>query len=177
MTATYSRTAGETVGGPYTISATLSPAGVLGNYDITYNTAKFTITKATLTVTADNKTKLLNAANPPLPPATRLRQGELASGVTGRRLTTTAVTNSPVGTIRSPRHRDADGAQLHVRLRQWHPERALRLGRLLQPINDTAHDLETMSKFKLGQTVPAKFDLKDVNGVAVQSVSPSSTSR
>ena len=33
VTATYSRTAGETVaGGPYTISATLSPAGVLGNY-------------------------------------------------------------------------------------------------------------------------------------------------
>ncbi len=31
MTATYSRTAGETVAGsPYTISATLSPAGVLG---------------------------------------------------------------------------------------------------------------------------------------------------
>ena len=41
VTATYSRTAGETVaGGPYTISATLSPAGVLGNYDITYNTAE-----------------------------------------------------------------------------------------------------------------------------------------
>jgi hypothetical protein len=34
----------------------------------------------------------------------------------------------------------------------------------LQPINDTAHDLTTMSKFKQGQTVPAKFDLKDVNG-------------
>ena len=43
----------------------------------------------------------------------------------------------------------------------------------LQPINDTAHDLGSMSRFKLGQTVPAKFDLKDVNGVAVlQSVSP-----
>ena len=44
----------------------------------------------------------------------------------------------------------------------------------LQPINDTAHDLVTMSKFKTGQTIPAKFDLKDANGVAVQqSVSPS----
>ena len=44
VTASYSRTAGETVaGGPYTISATLAPAGVLGNYDITYNTASFTI--------------------------------------------------------------------------------------------------------------------------------------
>ena len=44
VTATYSRTAGETVlGGPYTISAALSPATVLSNYDITYNTANFTI--------------------------------------------------------------------------------------------------------------------------------------
>ncbi len=44
VTASYSRTAGETVaGGPYTISATLSPAAVLGNYTITYNTASFTI--------------------------------------------------------------------------------------------------------------------------------------
>src|SRR5207247_7747088 len=36
VTASYSRTAGETVG-TYPISATLAPAGVLGNYDITYN--------------------------------------------------------------------------------------------------------------------------------------------
>ena len=43
----------------------------------------------------------------------------------------------------------------------------------LQPINDTAHDLVTMSKFKTGQTIPAKFDIKDVNGVIVQqTVSP-----
>ena len=49
VTATYSRTLGETVAGsPYTISATLSPAGVLGNYAITYNTAQFTITAWTL---------------------------------------------------------------------------------------------------------------------------------
>ena len=52
VTATYSRTAGETVaGGPYTISATLSPAAVLGNYAITSNTATFTIDKATAAVT------------------------------------------------------------------------------------------------------------------------------
>jgi hypothetical protein len=45
VTATYSRTLGETVAGsPYTISATLSPVDVLGNYTITYNTGKFYIT-------------------------------------------------------------------------------------------------------------------------------------
>jgi hypothetical protein len=43
VTATYSRVAGEAVG-TYTISATLSPAGVLSNYSITYNTAAFTVT-------------------------------------------------------------------------------------------------------------------------------------
>jgi hypothetical protein len=35
----------------------------------------------------------------------------------------------------------------------------------LQPINDTAHQVGLFeSKFKLGQTIPVKFDLKDVNG-------------
>src|SRR5207248_9252721 len=49
VTATYARTAGETVAGsPYTISATLSPAGVLGNYSITHHTGTFTIHKYTI---------------------------------------------------------------------------------------------------------------------------------
>ena len=48
VTATYTRVAGETVaGGPYASSATLSPVAVLGNYNVTYNTAPFTITPAT----------------------------------------------------------------------------------------------------------------------------------
>jgi hypothetical protein len=52
VTATYSRTVGEdVVGSPYTISATLAPPSVLDNYDVTYNTALFTITKASTTVT------------------------------------------------------------------------------------------------------------------------------
>ncbi len=45
VTATYSRAAGEAVG-TYTISATLSPAEVLGNYEITYNTGTLTINPA-----------------------------------------------------------------------------------------------------------------------------------
>src|SRR5439155_68407 len=54
VTASYSRTTGETVAGsPYTISATLSPAGVLGNYQIAYNTADFTINRKDATATAD----------------------------------------------------------------------------------------------------------------------------
>src|SRR5207249_2570580 len=67
VSATYSRTAGETVlGSPYTISAALSPAAVLSNYAITYDTASFTINKATLTVTAVAQTRLYGDANPAL---------------------------------------------------------------------------------------------------------------
>ena len=57
VTATYSRAAGETVG-TYTISAVPAPAEVLGNYQITYNTATFTIGKAPLTITAADKSKI-----------------------------------------------------------------------------------------------------------------------
>src|SRR5207244_1259966 len=65
VTASYSRTAGETVG-TYTISATLSPAGVLGNYNITYSTANFTINKTDPTVTTADKTRMYGTPNPTL---------------------------------------------------------------------------------------------------------------
>src|SRR5205823_5195028 len=67
VTAIYSRTTGETVAGnPYTISATLSPAGVLGNYQITYNTAEFTIDRKTASVTPDAKGKTYGDVDPAL---------------------------------------------------------------------------------------------------------------
>src|SRR5205807_2145954 len=82
VTATYSRAAGETVAGsPYTISATLSPGGVLGNYQITYNTAEFTIDKKTASVTPNAKSKTYGDADPTL---TGTLSGFLAAdGVTG----------------------------------------------------------------------------------------------
>jgi len=61
--ANYSRTAGETVAlSPYTISATLSPAGVLGNYTITYNTAGFIINKADPTLSVTNSPVTYNGS-------------------------------------------------------------------------------------------------------------------
>jgi hypothetical protein len=67
VTATYSRAAGETVlGGPYHITATLSPATVLTNYSITNAGASFTINTRPATVTADNKMKTYGDANPTL---------------------------------------------------------------------------------------------------------------
>ena len=57
--------AGETVAGsPYTISATLSPAGVLSNYNITYNTANFTITPKAASVTPNAASKTYGNADP-----------------------------------------------------------------------------------------------------------------
>lgn len=67
VTASYSRTVGETVlGGPYTISATLSPAAVLNNYSITYNTANFAITPKAASVTPAANTKVYNSVDPVL---------------------------------------------------------------------------------------------------------------
>ncbi len=58
MTAIYTREAGESVtDSPYTISAMLSPAEVLANYDITYNMAEFTIDRRSIAVRADDKSK------------------------------------------------------------------------------------------------------------------------
>ncbi len=67
VTASYSRSAGETVAGsPYAIAATLTPAGVLANYDIMYNTAGFTIAPRPATVTAGSGTKVYGTTDPAL---------------------------------------------------------------------------------------------------------------
>jgi len=65
VTATYSRPAGETVAGsPYKISATLAPAGVLGNYNISYATADFTIYKRDAIWTTNPNSKTYGNADP-----------------------------------------------------------------------------------------------------------------
>ncbi len=79
VTAAYSRAPGETVAGsPYTISAALAPAGVLANYDITYNTANFTITSRAVTVTADAQVKVFGTPDPAL--TYQITSGSLAVG-------------------------------------------------------------------------------------------------
>ncbi len=79
VVATYSRTSGESVAGsPYEISAVLSPADVLGNYNITYNTAAFTIAARNVTVTADAQTKTYGDADPTL--TYQISNGSLVNG-------------------------------------------------------------------------------------------------
>src|SRR2546425_8155637 len=67
---------------PYTtLFRSLSPAGVLGNYDITYNTASLTITKKAASGTPNAASKIYGDADPTL---TGTLTGFLASdGVTG----------------------------------------------------------------------------------------------
>jgi hypothetical protein len=58
VTATYTRAAGETVlGGPYHITATLSPSTVLSNYSVTNAGANFTINTRLATWTTDPNSK------------------------------------------------------------------------------------------------------------------------
>jgi MBG domain (YGX type) len=96
VTATYTRTAGETVAGsPYTISAVLSPAAMLGNYAITFNTALFAITPAPLVAKADDKIKIQGSPNPPL---TGTVTGIKFNDPITATYTTTADQTSPVGT-------------------------------------------------------------------------------
>jgi uncharacterized repeat protein (TIGR01451 family) len=66
VTATYARAVGETVPGPYQITATLSPTGVLSNYNITYNTASFTITPRAASATPNAASKIYGDIDPVL---------------------------------------------------------------------------------------------------------------
>jgi hypothetical protein len=65
VTATYSRAAGETVaGGPYHITATLSPTAVLSNYNLTNDGADFTINKRPATWTTNDNSKVYGEVDP-----------------------------------------------------------------------------------------------------------------
>jgi hypothetical protein len=77
VTAVYSRAAGSAAGA-YAITAALSPAGVLANYDITYNSASFTIAPRPVTVTADAQTKVAGAPDPAL--TYQVTSGSLVAG-------------------------------------------------------------------------------------------------
>ncbi len=72
---------------------------IAANYAITFVNGTMAITKANLTITADNKSRLAGVANPPLTATfTGLVNGDKASVVTGLTLTTTATAASKAGT-------------------------------------------------------------------------------
>src|SRR5439155_309569 len=83
VTATYARAPGQTVASsPYHITATLCPAGVLNNYNITNTGANFTIHPKAATWTTNPASKIYGDADPN-PLTTRSGSGFLpADGVT-----------------------------------------------------------------------------------------------
>ena len=83
VTATYSRTAGETVAAALHHQRDARAGGRAGNYDITYNTASFTITTKAASVTPNAASKTYGDADPALTGtlvgflAARRRDGDL----------------------------------------------------------------------------------------------------
>ena len=174
VTATYSRTAGETVAGsPYTISAVLSPAGVLGNYDITSNTALFTIKKRAITVTADAKSKIYGEADPAL--TYQVTTGSLAfsdafmgvlSRVAGELVGTYAIQQNTLSINNIGNYNLAYvGAQLTITT-------GFAFNGFYSPIGGSVENYtggsfaNPLRAFKLGSTVPVKFGATWLNGGA-----------
>ena len=150
------REAGKDVGSYQITKGSLSAGG---NYDLTVTPGTLTINKKAITVTADVKTKVVGAVDPAL--TYKVTSGSLESGdslsgaltrAAGETIGTYAITQ---GTLTAGGNYALTfvGSTLKI-VYGWDG--------FLQPINDTAHQTGVQqSKFKLGQTIPAKFVLKN----------------
>jgi MBG domain-containing protein/Big-like domain-containing protein len=173
---TYTTTPDATTGvGSYAVNAHLAagPGASLANYDVSLVDGTLTIVKAPLTITADDKSKVLNAANPAFTGTVAgLKNGDGITAVYG----TSATTGSPVGTyaivataIDSSPSRLGNYTVTLV-------NGALTVGyatgncagsagrTVLQPVN-----ADGTSVFKKGSTVPVKFRVCDANGASIGS--------
>ena len=93
ITGTLSRVAGENIG---TYAIEQGTLATTANYDITYTAADFTITKATLNIVADAKSKVYGSADPALTyTVTGLANGDDQSIITG---TLSRVVGENIGT-------------------------------------------------------------------------------
>ena len=92
--------AADVNGSPYTIIPSTASGTGLGNYTISYANGSFTVTKASLTISADNKTRAYNSVNPALTyTITGFANSETEAVIDALPLTsTTALQDSPVGT-------------------------------------------------------------------------------
>ena len=101
-TFTYAPAAGAVLhaGNNQTLAVTFSPSDTTNYITPPQKTVTINVSKATLTITADNKGKIVGDPNPPLTfTPTGFVNGDSASVLTGTpSLSTTATTGSPVGT-------------------------------------------------------------------------------
>jgi hypothetical protein len=172
--ATTATPASSVGGSPYAITCALGTLAA-GNYSFHFNNGQLTVTKATLTVMADNKSKTLGAANPAFTVSySGFRNGENlgTSGLTGSpSLTTTATTSSPIGSYQITAAIGTVAAgNYSFSLVNGILTILYGTNGFLQPINDTAHTQAQMSVFKAGSTVPVKFQLLNSSGAVVQAL-------
>ena len=155
--------------GSYPIEVTL---GTNPNYAITVVNGNLTIGKRTLTVTPDGgKTKILGEVFTAFTGTVFGLQGTDAGTATYASLGAPAAALVGSYDITST-FAFTSGVQSNYDVQLNTAVKGLvvlyRWDGFLQPINDTAHDLGPMSKFKAGQTIPAKFVLKNAAGAVVQ---------
>jgi hypothetical protein len=169
------RASGQTVaGGPYAINKGTLAAN--SNYTLLFTGANLTITKAPLTVTADNKAMLLNGTVPALTATLtgfQFSETLASSGVAGAASCTTSDGKTPgvfdiactVGTLQASNY--SFGPFVNGTLTVNYALAGTTCNgdaghTILQPVN-----ADGTSVFKQGSTVPAKFRVCDAKGVSV----------
>lgn len=166
LTSSGTPSAATAAGSPYVIIPTAAVGTGLGNYNISYVNGALTVTPALLTITGNNATKILNAANPTLNwTASGFVNSENTSVLTANpTCTTTAITTSPVGgypiTCTGASAANYTFAYVPGMLKVLY---ATAIGHVIQPpIN-----ADGTSVYNQGRTVPAKFSVYDANGVSI----------
>ncbi|HET9836971.1 MAG TPA: MBG domain-containing protein [Candidatus Angelobacter sp.] len=174
ITATYATAATQASPvGTYAIVPTLvDPDSKLGNYTVTSTNGVLTINPAPLTILANDATKILNAPNPSFTASYKgFVLGETPAVLSGvLSCTTTALTNSPVGSYPITCSGQSSTnysitylpGTLHIifapgGLVDGEPSHVV-----LSPVA-----ADGSSVFKAGRTVPIKFRVGDVNGNSI----------
>ncbi|MGI8830078.1 MAG: S8 family serine peptidase [Candidatus Limnocylindria bacterium] len=174
VTLTSDGAAAAAAAGLYDVTPSAATGTGLGNYTITYTDGELDVEKKALTVTANDKSMSLNGLVPALDATITgfvNGQGLSTSGVTGDpTLSTTATSSSAVGTYPIT---VSIGSLAAANYAFTFVNGTMRVqfawGGFLQPINDTAHETGlNQSKFKLGQTIPVRFNIKNAAGTIVQ---------
>jgi hypothetical protein len=136
-----------------------------------YVSGAFTVTPKALTITASSPADIIVGA--PIPTITPIYSGLISGDNAGTALTTqpTCGTSYTVGSV-GPQTTQCSGASAlnyTIAYASGSFQAFFTWTGFLQPINDTAHQIGvTQSKFKLGQTVPAKFIIRNAAGQSVQ---------
>ncbi|NMM35576.1 MAG: hypothetical protein HHJ13_16595, partial [Phycicoccus sp.] len=166
-------------GNPYTITPTVAVGTGLTNYAISYANGTLTVNPKPLTITADadptdavidHFTKVLGSPNPPFTVRyAGFVGGEDLSNLGGTLVfATLATTASGIGHY-TVTPQGLTSSNYAISFVDGTLDIVYGWNGFLQPINDTAHQTGVNeSKFKLGQTIPAKFVLTDTFGNVVQ---------